>query len=86
MCGFPYPIHFFAAFELSLVKKFGTVEISKYFSTVEENADKVLIFVPEIKALSVEEVVFEVSEVVLAFGKDLKSEAVSSPTFELSIV
>ena len=70
-------VHFFIGEKLAKVMKFRTVEMAKGSFSVFKEAKEILVFIPEVKAFAMKEVVFKVSVVILIFGKYFNSKAVS---------
>jgi hypothetical protein len=56
------------------------------FCTRLKNSHKVFMSIPEVEPFAVEHIISIVAVVVFAAGEDLKSQSISSPTFELTVV
>jgi hypothetical protein len=70
-------VHFFVGKKLAKIMKFVSVQMSKGSFPVLKEAQKVLIFIPEVKAVPMKEIIFKVTVIILIFGEDLKSKAIS---------
>jgi hypothetical protein len=70
-------VHFFIGEKLAKVMKFRSVEMAKGSFAVFKEAEEILVFIPEVKAFAMKEVIFKVSVVILIFGEYFKSKAVS---------
>ena len=57
--------------------KFVSLQMSKGSLAVFKEAQKVLIFIPEVKAVPMKEIIFKVAVIILIFGEYLKSKAIS---------